>query len=114
MALHLLKDTHDFFSFPTPLDAVFVHKSLTRSGNLFNGNDLFPRITFPLDEFLCYAGSHLWFMYPVAGLRRWMGISSSGETIFEEKNVDKRVGEFLTEIKSNITELGGGAYALHV
>ena len=30
-ALHLLKDTHDLLHFPTTQDAVFVHKSVSRS-----------------------------------------------------------------------------------
>jgi len=106
MALDLLKDTHDFFMFPFPGDAVFVHKEITRNlGNpnlgIGPGNPLFPKyyppnLKFPLDEFLCYGGSYLWYMYPVDVVRAFAGIGP------EESNVENVIE---SSIHSNITAI---------
>ncbi|CAD7923504.1 unnamed protein product [Amoebophrya sp. A120] len=65
LALDLLKDTHDFFMFPDMGDAVFTHKSLRPYLEKEYG------VRLPFDEFLCFAKSHLWFMYPTDIVAQW-------------------------------------------
>ncbi|CAD7930108.1 unnamed protein product [Amoebophrya sp. A25] len=65
MIFDLLKDTHDFLMFPDLGDAVFAHKDLRPHLEREYG------IRLPMDEFLCFAKSYLWFMYPTDVVRQW-------------------------------------------
>ncbi len=119
MILNLLKETHDFFMFPFPGDAVFVHKSLTRGvfspqnrspGSLLHR--LYPPLQFPMDEFLCYAGSYLWFMYPSGIVREWSGIGGVNGEKPDDISLDTQ--KLLNRVIGNITELEGRSYDLGV
>ena len=61
----LLRPTHDFLFFPDLGDSLFAHKKLRPHLERYFG------ITLPVDEFLCFAGSHLWYMYPTEVVRDW-------------------------------------------
>ena len=85
-AVDKLRDTHDLMFLQTHSDAVFVHKKLRGHmekgynsilysvGSGYDYESVVPerhRIKFPVDEFICYKDSSLFFQFDPYYVRMW-------------------------------------------